>query len=138
MVGIWVNGNIAHPSTQVWEEKSSAGEYEYRQLQGAFPVVFMSFAPVKTKNAAELKTAVKQIIANVYADFKYMMQSEMFEEGDRKAFAAVNKEMDDVTAYTAVNSLCMYLSKYYGKDAIVLLDEYDTPMQGGMAVRVLG
>lgn len=113
----------------IWEEKNLAGEYKYRQLQGTFPVIFISFAPIKTGNPEEMRTAVKQIITNLYVKFKDIMESKLFDDGDRKAFADVNREMDDVTAYTAINSLCIYLSKYYGKDVIVLLDEYDTPMQ---------
>lgn len=37
--------------------------------------------------------------------------------------------MDDVTAQEAINNLSNYLSRYYGKKVIILLDEYDTPMQ---------
>ena len=37
--------------------------------------------------------------------------------------------MDDITAAMAINTLCIYLEKYYGKKAIIMLDEYDTPMQ---------
>ncbi|MDE6053859.1 MAG: ATP-binding protein, partial [Lachnospiraceae bacterium] len=58
-----------------------------------------------------------------------IMSSDCFDGTDRETFANVNEKMDDIKACTAINTLCIYLEKCYGKKAIVLLDEYDTPMQ---------
>lgn len=114
---------------ELFEGKMIWNEEMYRQLQGTYPVVFMSFASVKTGKIQGVKTAVKKMIAGVYKSYKEMKWSEQFDEEDRAYFLSVNKDMDDDTAYTAINSLCFYLERYYGKKAIVLLDEYDTPMQ---------
>lgn len=113
----------------VWEEKTSEGDYQYRRLQGAFPVIFMSFASVQTGVIEDLKTAVKKIIVNEYKKHKNIMKSEFFDDDDRENFASVRKDMDDATACMAINELCHYLAKYYKKDVIIMLDEYDTPMQ---------
>ncbi len=113
----------------IWEEKSPEGMYKFRQLQGTFPVISLSFASVKTGRMESLKKAVKQIITNLYADYREMMQSEIFAEADRQYFASVNDDMSDETFFVSVNRLCIYLEKYYKKNVIVLLDEYDTPMQ---------
>ena len=113
----------------IWEDKSSEGDYKYRQLQGTFPVIFISFASVKTGNIKEITAAVKHIIANVFLKYRNIMKSEIFNDRDREYFNNVCDEMDDVTAYTAINSLCIFLEMYYGKKVIILLDEYDTPMQ---------
>lgn len=48
---------------------------------------------------------------------------------EKKFFQDMGTGMDDVTATLAVRQLCSYLSRYYGKKVILLLDEYDTPMQ---------
>jgi hypothetical protein len=133
----------------IWEEKVSKQEdsiqdifrqdvsgqdtsievYKYRHLQGMFPVVFLSFAPIKTGKIDEMKTVVKIVIADLYGTFKDIIKSEVFDDNDRSAFAEVNKDMEDAVAYTAVNRLCGFLKRYYHKDVIVILDEYDTPMQ---------
>ncbi len=119
----------------LFEGKAIWKEEKYRQLQGKYPVIFMSLADARTTEAAgmtkieEMKTAVKQIIAGEYKKHKDIMRSEVFDEDDRKHFAAVRKDMDDLTAATAINMLSMYLEKYYGKKAVILLDEYDTPVQ---------
>lgn len=107
----------------IWQEE------KYRQMQGRYPVIFISFAGIKSDNIRDMKAAVKIVIANLYGMHRDIMKSKKFGGNDRKAFAAVNETMDDVKACMAVNSLCIYLEKYYGEKVIVLLDEYDTPMQ---------
>ena len=113
----------------VWNEKSPDGAYPYRKLQGTYPVIFLSFASVKTGDVEGIKTAFKRIVSNVYMENRDIMDSEEFNDDDRDNFASVNVKMDDATAYTAINSLCVYLERHYGKKVIVILDEYDTPMQ---------
>jgi len=123
----------------VWENKITESEpsderisqdgNKYRQLQGTFPVISLSFAPVKTGKIDGIKAGIKKIISNVYDSFRFIMESDSFNENDREFFNSVNYKMDDETAFFAVNSLCIYLEKYYGKKVIILLDEYDTPMQ---------
>ena len=113
----------------IWDEKSSDGDYKYRQLQGTYPVIALSFASVKTGKIDGMKVAIKQIIANVYQSFRYIMKSELFDEKERTYFNSVNDDMTDETAYVSLNRLCIYLKKYYDTDVIILLDEYDTPMQ---------
>lgn len=107
----------------IWKEEN------YRLLQGTYPVIFISFASIKSGEPEKIKAAVNQIISNIYKHFKPMMQSEIFDDDDRKYFYSVNDDMSDQTAYIAINRLCIYLEKYYGKKVILLLDEYDTPMQ---------
>lgn len=119
----------------LFEGKAIWKEEKYRKLQGTYPVIFISFADAKTTEDAhmseveEMKTAVKQIITNIYKKYKDIMNSDVFDDDDRKHFASVGRDMDDLTASTAINTLCTYLEKYYGKKPIILLDEYDTPIQ---------
>ena len=102
---------------------------EYRNMQGTYPVIFLSFAPIKTGRIDEIKAALKQIVADVYREYRFIMEAQIFHQKDREDFDAVSKQMDDMTAYTALNRLCSYLYQYYHKNVIVMLDEYDTPMQ---------
>lgn len=113
----------------IWDEKSSEGDYKYRRIQGTYPVIALSFASIKTGKTDGIKIAMKQILTNVYQSFRYIMQSELFDENDRAYFRSVNDNMTDETAYISLNRLCTYLKKFYDTDVIILLDEYDTPMQ---------
>lgn len=102
---------------------------EYRKMQGTYPVIFLSFAPIKTGRIDEIKAALKQIVADVYREYRFIMEAQIFHQKDQEDFDAVSKQMDDMTAYTALNRLCSYLYQYYHQNVIVMLDEYDTPMQ---------
>ena len=102
---------------------------EYRNMQGTYPVIFLSFAPIKTGRIDEIKAALKQIVADVYREYRFIMEAQIFHQKDQEDFDAVSKQMDDMTAYTALNRLCSYLYQYYHQNVIVMLDEYDTPMQ---------
>ena len=102
---------------------------EYRNMQGTYPVIFLSFAPIKTGRIDEVKAALKQIVADVYREYRFIMEAQIFHQKDQEDFDAVSKQMDDMTAYTALNRLCSYLYQYYHQNVIVMLDEYDTPMQ---------
>ncbi len=108
---------------EIWNDE------KYRKLQGTYPVMFLSFAKIKQNT---YKSAVKQIkneLINLYNVFDYIMKSDLYNENERLQYKSVRVGMDDETAQDALNNLSNYLSRYYGKKVIILLDEYDTPMQ---------
>ncbi len=113
----------------LFEGKDIWREEKYRQLQGTFPVIFLSFASVKTGDVEGIKTAVKQIISDVYSKHKDMMTSDVFDDNDRAYYNSINDNMSDGAAFMALNRLSGYMEKRFEKKAIILLDEYDTPMQ---------
>ncbi|MDE6619402.1 MAG: ATP-binding protein [Lachnospiraceae bacterium] len=102
---------------------------KYRQIQGMYPVICLSFAGIKTNSAEGLRKSFKGIITDVYKMYKDIMRSHVFDDDDRRYFKSVNDTMDDETAVIAIKRLGGYMERHYGKKTIVLLDEYDTPMQ---------
>ncbi len=115
--------------SDLFEELSIWKEEDCRKLQGTFPVIFLSFAGIKADTINGMKAAVKQIIADLYGRYGDIIKSDLFDENDRTYFSSVSDEMKDEKVLIAINRLCSYLKRYYQKDVIVLLDEYDTPMQ---------
>ncbi|MDE7272885.1 MAG: ATP-binding protein [Lachnospiraceae bacterium] len=113
----------------IWSDGSLEELEKYRQIQGTFPVIFMSFAGIKAGTVEGMKAAIKQLITNVYGRYSDIIKADVFSENDRKCFDSVNDDMKDEMVAIAINRLCIYLKKFYGKDVIILLDEYDTPMQ---------
>ncbi len=113
----------------IWDEKSPSGDYQYRKLQGTYPVIFMSFAGIKAVSMDGLRRLFKGIITETYNGYKGIMSSSVFDDEDRAYFRSVNDNMADETAEAAVKRLGGYLERHYDKKAIILLDEYDTPMQ---------
>lgn len=115
--------------SDLFEGLSIWSEEKYRELQGTFPVIFMSFADIKADSFDGMKSAMKQIITNVYGVYRDIMKSEMFCDIDRDYFNSVNDGMRDDAVFISINRLCGYLEKRYAREVIVILDEYDTPMQ---------
>ena len=107
----------------IWEDE------EYRKIQGTYPVIFLSFAEIKQTDYVSAVQKIKRIIAALFRQYADIMDCDKFTEIDRVQFNNVTPEMDDVTAQSAIHDLCNFLSLYYGRKAIVILDEYDTPMQ---------
>ena len=107
----------------IWKEE------KYRKLQGTYPVIFLSFAKIKQNTYNGAIKQIKNEIIKLYNLFDYIMKSDLYNENERAQYKSVNVGMDDETAQDAINNLSDYLSRYYGKKVIILLDEYDTPMQ---------
>ena len=107
----------------IWREET------YRELQGTYPVISLSFARVKEKDYTATKEKICEIITNLYAKYFFLRDSEVLTEKDREYFDRISWNMRDTDATSALYQLSDYLYHYYGKKVIILLDEYDTPMQ---------
>ena len=101
----------------------------YRKLQGTYPVIFLSFAAVKAGNLEDAKTQIKQEIASLYEENRYLLEGNVLSDNERKIYNSTTIQMDDTTAQNALKTLSVWMERYYGKKVIILLDEYDTPMQ---------
>ena len=107
----------------IWKEK------KYQQLQGTYPVIYLSFADVKQINYKDAVLKIKKIITDVYQQYIELAGWEGLTEVQVRQFQSVDPYMDDVTAQCALKDLSGYLYRYYEKKVIILLDEFDTPMQ---------
>ena len=107
----------------IWKEE------KYRKLQGTYPVIFLSFADVKQNNYEETIQKIKKIIFDIYQKYDFLKDWEGLTDKEKTAFRKIDCVMSDIVAQGAIKDLSNYLSRYYGKKVIILLDEYDTPMQ---------
>ena len=107
----------------IWQDET------YRKLQGTYPVIFLSFAAVKAGNLEDAKTQIKQEIASLYEENRYLLEGNVLSDNERKIYNSTTIQMDDTMAQNALKALSVWMERYYGKKVIILLDEYDTPMQ---------
>ena len=107
----------------IWEEE------KYRQLQGTYPVIFLSFGSVKADNLTEAKIQIKQEIAALYEENRYLLKKDILSDNERNLYNRTTEQMDDTTVQKAIRNMAAWMHRYYGKNVIILLDEYDTPMQ---------
>ncbi len=107
----------------VWKDE------KYRNMQGTFPVISLSFANVKESDYAGAERSIIRIIDDIYNKNTFLLGSGILTENEKAYFQSVTCDMDNGTAVWALHKLSDFLSRYYGKKVIILLDEYDTPMQ---------
>ena len=107
----------------IWNEE------KYRQIQGTYPVISLSFANVKESDYRETKQSINRIIEDLYNKNIYLLDGELLTEKEKAYFQSITGDMEETTATWAIHKMSDFLSRYYGKKVIILLDEYDTPMQ---------
>lgn len=107
----------------VWNEE------KYRSLQGTYPVISLSFANVKAVNYKNARKEIFLILTNLYTEYSFLLDSDALGEEEKKLFGNISTDMEDVDAVYAIHNLSKFLNKFYKKKVIILLDEYDTPMQ---------
>ena len=113
----------------LFEELDIWKEGQYRELQGTYPVIFISFAKIKQNNYTDTIAGIKRIICDVIQKYYFLKDWQGLTDEEKNNLKSITYGMDDVTAQEAIASISNYLSRYYGKKVIILLDEYDTPMQ---------
>ena len=113
----------------IWEEKSADGEYKYRKLQGTFPVIFLSFANVKAASYKEMLFKITEVITDLYNKNDYLLEGELLNEKEQKYYREIELGMNSELAAGAIRSMAGFMQRHYGQKVIIILDEYDTPMQ---------
>jgi hypothetical protein len=107
----------------IWKEE------KYRDLQGTFPVLFLSLANVKETSYANARRKIGQLLADLYSEHYFLLESNRLTSLDKDFFRRICADMEDMEATLALGQLSRFLSLHYNKKVIILLDEYDTPMQ---------
>ena len=115
--------------SDLFEHLSIWQEDKYQKLQGTYPVINLSFATVKELDFQATRNKICQILENLYAKYTFLLESDVLTERNKEYFRRVTVDMDDTDASLALYQLSDFLYRYYGKKVIILLDEYDTPMQ---------
>lgn len=111
---------------EIFENLSIWKEEKYCRLQGTFPVISLSFASIKETNFQNAQQRICQLMSEQYLDYYYLLDSDQLLEPEKET---IKKNAEQADGAMALNQLSRYLFKHYGKKVIILLDEYDTPLQ---------
>lgn len=105
---------------------------KYRQEQGKYPVIFVTFKDVKFPTWEQTYDAIREIIAKEYLRHEILLTSEKCNAYDKEYFRkVVEGSITEVSMTRAFQELSYQLNKHYGQSAIIIIDEYDTPIQQG-------
>ena len=107
----------------IWEDE------KYRNLQGTYPVIFLSFAGIKSSSFDEAKKGLLYLIEKLYNRYEFLLKEDSLNEKEKDFIKNISVNMDNYSAISSLGTLSEFLYRYYGKKVIILLDEYDTPLQ---------
>ena len=107
----------------IWQEE------KYRELQGTYPVISLSFANVKETDYRTTSYRIRQLLMKLYEKHSFLRKCDLLSDAEKQYFERMASDMSEEDASLALYQLSDFLYRYYGKKVIILLDEYDTPMQ---------
>ena len=107
----------------IWEDE------KYREIQGAYPVIFLSFAGIKGNTFELSRKQISDRIIDLYESNRFLLKSDCISDTEKARYISFLENPMDEDISFKLNELSNYLSRYYKKKVIILLDEYDTPMQ---------
>lgn len=107
----------------IWKEE------KYQKLQGTYPVISLTFANIKERDFETTKLKMNMILEQLYQQNAFLKDGDFLTDKEKAYFNRVSGTMNDADATLALHKLSEFLNRYHGKKVIILLDEYDTPMQ---------
>ncbi|WP_343083991.1 AAA family ATPase [Blautia producta] len=121
--------SVNYAGTDIFDGMNIWKEEKYRELQGTYPVIALSFSSIKETSYSEVKKKICILIQLLYDKYDFLLKEDVLNAKEKAYFLSVSADMEEYEASLAINRLSDYLYRYYGKKVIILLDEYDTPMQ---------
>lgn len=106
----------------IWEEE------KYRDLQGTYPVISLSFARIKESTFEHVQKRIIELLMSQFEKYTFLTESDKLSQNEKDYMWRMAKCMDAFEAGSSLHRLSEFLYRYYGKKVIILLDEYDTPM----------
>ncbi len=101
----------------------------YRNLQGRFPVIFLTFANIKADRYPEMESKIAEVIAGLYNENDYLLDGDCLNANEKEYYKNIKIGMSGDIAVGAVHQMACFMQRYYRENVIILLDKYDTPMQ---------
>ncbi|MBQ9536320.1 MAG: AAA family ATPase [Desulfovibrionaceae bacterium] len=102
---------------------------KFRNLQGTISVIFLSFAKFNNDNYFDIIARIKAAISSIYGSFASYIDINAIPDAEKELFTSVCLSMPDSTAQDAIYYLCKFITMQHKIRPIILLDEYDTPLQ---------
>lgn len=113
----------------IWTARSKDKDFQYRDLQGIFPVIFLSFANIKATKYEDMKYKISEVITELYEQNRYLLEGTLLSENEKSYYNRMTWNASDAMLSSSLRQMSNFLQRYHGREVMILLDEYDTPMQ---------
>ena len=108
---------------QIWQDE------KFRRLHGTYPVISLTFSDIKETNYTSAWKKIRAVIADQYNKYYFLTEGSLLNENEKRYFDLIASSAEEYEVTLSLRRLSEFLFRYYGKKVIILLDEYDTPMQ---------
>ncbi|MBQ7457111.1 MAG: AAA family ATPase [Desulfovibrio sp.] len=115
--------------SDLFEGLEISKDEKFRNIKGAIPVIFLSFAEIKENTFNNTVSLIKEVLTSVYRHFKRQFDIASFSDWEKELFDSIHNGMSDVTVKRSIHYLSEFLTYRYKRNPIILLDEYDAPLQ---------
>ena len=105
---------------------------KYRDEQGKYPLIYLTFKNAKLDNWKDTFYNINEVISDEYKRHAYLLNSTFLLESEKEVFRNImnfKAEKNDVIGI--LKNLSKYLKEYHKEDVVIIIDEYDTPLQSG-------
>jgi hypothetical protein len=131
MLKYFFDVNTKEESIKLFEGLNIQKEVEFK-YQGKFPVVLISFKDVEYDNYEDFISAFRMLMSATYDEYSYLLEGNILLDEEKNDFKTILARKGDVVLLaTAIKRLVKYLYKYHNREVILLIDEYDVPIQAG-------
>ncbi len=104
----------------------------YTSYQGQYPVIFLSFKDIKHNDWAETYEMITRLISAEFRRHSELENSDRLSDYEKSQYRMLSENKGDSTDYQlSLKTLSLFLHKHYGKETVIIIDEYDTPIQQG-------
>ena len=111
----------------IWQ----CGDY-YTKHQGQYPVIFLSFKDIKCSSWQEAFQKISKLISLEFMRHDELESSTVLSSYEKEQYHRfASEDMNEVDCQMGLQLLSLLLHKHYGKECVIIIDEYDTPIQQG-------
>jgi len=111
----------------IWQETD-----EIKEKKGKYPVIYLSFKDAKQNTWEDTFKHIKIEIAKLFRIHTYLLKDDLLIDSEKKEFENIaNRIADSIDFEVSIKQLSEYLFRYHQQKVIILIDEYDTPIQAG-------
>ena len=110
--------------------KIMSQEEQYTSKLGYYPVIYITLKDVQDRNFENMLLNLKSAMIDMYQEHMYLLKSDKIYEFEKQAITDIlYAREDEVSLRNSIRELSKYLYRYYEKPVMLLIDEYDVPLQ---------